>query len=195
MGAEPQEETPPTTTQDCPDTVHGCYYDDEEKLFQAVYESPDKPIIDVDEYVKCFNTNTSAKVTLYSDQPNPGTRDAYNGTDVGHAFFSIEQSINGDIIRRTMGFYPDEDKVNPITDRSSPSAFGNDDNRGYNIRYEQDVSGAQLSSVLNIVSNASGIYHLNNNNCTHCYWHSKCDRSECANNGGKMAGRWRAESR
>ncbi|MTI87583.1 MAG: hypothetical protein FH748_06395 [Balneolaceae bacterium] len=142
--------------QDCPDDVDECYWDIEEKLFQAEVPSPDHPIEDIDEHLACFDTGQHAIVSLHADQPDPGTDEPHNGFDVGHSFFTIKQNLGGKTIRRTIGYYPNERMVNPITDPMSSGVLGIDDDENFNVTLDVMVMPDELNGILNIIRNAGG---------------------------------------
>lgn len=128
-------------------------------------------IPDIQEYLECFNISSSATLTLYVDQPKPGTRKTWAGNplfgtdnvDVGHTFIGIEQGG----IKRYFGFYPDGG-VDPKA--SSPSNSGAamfDSSHTWDVSVSTTISGSQLSDVIDyVVDNASSTYNLETYNCT-----------------------------
>lgn len=122
-------------------------------------------ITDVTVYLKCFNLNSGAKVTIYVDQPTANSRDTWSGgitnPDVGHTFVSIQQGS----ITRVLGFYPSQG-VNPFTSPSAKSALVDDSNHPYDLSVEITVTSAQLSSIINLAKNSPKNYNLNTYNCT-----------------------------
>ncbi|MBO0322516.1 hypothetical protein J0X14_09415 [Muricauda sp. CAU 1633] len=134
-----------------------------------VVYSPDNPINDIRDYLKCFDINKSAKITIYADQPKPNSSDAYINVGsifrpqyvVGHTFVSIEQGGNTSVF----GFYPDGDP-DPFN-RSMPGIFGNDQREVYDVSISRTVSGSTLQRILNTTYNyTNSQYDLNTKNCT-----------------------------
>lgn len=126
--------------------------------------SPDKPVQDVREYLKCITASQGATFTVYARQPRPGTTDTWAGTlrnpDVGHTFISITQ--NG--ITRVLGFYPTSEKA--IVD-DGPSIMGDNSQEAYSVSITTTLSPAQLASLLAYINaHSSDTYSLNNYNCT-----------------------------
>lgn len=131
----------------------------------AVYE-PEKPILDVNEYVKCFALSKPAKITFYADPPINGSAIKFSKYDkAGHAFITIEQNNNGNLVRRTLGFYPDE-AIDPVFVTSGPSILGDNSDNVYDVKLSVDVTGLQLAKILNLVRNSNPIYDLQKYNCT-----------------------------
>jgi|GEM_PF-5994377 len=122
---------------------------------------PDIPVTDIKQYLKCFNTNQPATLTVYTRQPTPGTSDTWsiNG-GVGHAFVSISQ--NG--ITRVFGFYPTS-KAAIISD--SPGVFGDNSQTTYTVSISKQIFGGDLYSLLQYTyAKANAIYKLPLYNCT-----------------------------
>lgn len=121
-------------------------------------------IPDVREYTKCFNQSQGARLTLYVDQPKPGTRSTWAGIitdpEVGHTFISITQGN----ITRVLGFYPSAG-VSPLAPATSSILF-NDSNHPYNVSIGKIITSSQLTNLLNYINNYSRIYDLNTYNCT-----------------------------
>jgi len=122
---------------------------------------PDIPVTDIKQYLKCFNTNQPATLTVYTRQPTPGTSDTWsiNG-GVGHAFVSISQ--NG--ITRVFGFYPTS-KTAIISD--SPGVFGDNSQTTYTVSISKQIFGGDLYSLLQYTyAKANASYKLPLYNCT-----------------------------
>jgi hypothetical protein len=122
-------------------------------------------IQNIDEYLKCFNRNMSAQITIFVDEPLPGTGDSFDKSNVGHAFISITQLVNGQMITRTMGFYP-EGWATPINPLSSGALF-NDSGHAWDVQLTVNITSSQLTSILNsIAALSTNSSDLNNFNCT-----------------------------
>jgi len=146
---------------------------------------PTNIIANIQEYVKCFSnyggSDHSYQVMVCVDQPEPGTRNAWNlsssgaagssfGTnpiDAGHVFLVLSENFSGYSIVRNVGFYPTT-KVFPWSS-SAQGQLNNDDGHGYNISLTVTVDNGQFFNILNYISqgnNAGYLYDLNTNNCT-----------------------------
>lgn len=128
-------------------------------------EGPDVPVTDIRQYLRCFDVNQPATLTVYARQPVPGTNDTYafhgvNKPDVGHTFISISQ--NG--ITRVVGFYP----ISPISIFvTEPGIFGDNSQTPYTVSASKQINGGNLYSLLHYIYSADGKkYDLQKYNCT-----------------------------
>lgn len=128
--------------------------------------SPETPIYDIRGYLKCFNLNQSAKVTIHSDQPlaNSGTPYTITPFSVGHSFITIKQ---GNEIM-TLGFYPESGTGFFLPTKG---IMGNDSSHSYDVSISLNVSPAQLSSIIEFsveynIGTGNYQYDLDTNNCT-----------------------------
>ncbi|WP_127023534.1 hypothetical protein [Flagellimonas beolgyonensis] len=124
--------------------------------------SPDNPINDMNDYLECFTTSQGATITVYVNEPNPGSGDTHVGSYVGHTFVSIQQGSN----IATFGFYPVSDDIKPLFGTSSPSKMGDDGKDPYTVSISSTVTGAKLGNILNYAKNYQSSYDLNTYNCT-----------------------------
>jgi|GEM_PF-2146513 len=118
-------------------------------------------------YLNCFDTNSSASITIYVDQPIPDTRNTWGGSIfdpfVGHTFVSITQGG----ITRVFGFYPGPGQsVNPLTQPSVSSALYDDGSHSYDVSITTTINSIELTNIINIANNYNGTYDLNTYNCT-----------------------------
>jgi hypothetical protein len=122
-------------------------------------------IADIIEYLECFNRSSPAQLTIYVDEPVPGSGQSHDKSDVGHVFISITQQVNSQMITRTFGFYP-SGWVTPL----NPSSGGdivNDSGHEYNVQLTLTLNPTQLTDLLNnAISNNNSDYNLNTFNCT-----------------------------
>lgn len=132
----------------------------------VVVMPPDKPINDVIAYLKCFSRTTGGKITFYADQPVAGTSKFLSIKElVGHAYISIEQNVGGIVIRRAIGFHPEEG-VSAVFNTSAPSKLGDDSNIEYDVKYTVNVTAATMGKVLTMILNPKPVYHIESYNCT-----------------------------
>ena len=119
---------------------------------------PTTPVVSIQQYLKCFNVNQAATLTIYVKQAVTGTTATYNGTDVGHAFISLSQ--NG--TTRVFGFYPSSNAVVlfPVT-----RVFGDDSQHDYDVSITTTIPPASLNNILNYTYNYTSNYSLQHNNC------------------------------
>ena len=125
---------------------------------------PDVPVTNIKQYLKCFDTNQPATLTVYARQPVPGTNDTYAFHDgkpgVGHAFISINQ--NG--ITRVLGFYP----TSPVSFMvDALGMWGDNSQTSYTGSASIKINGGNLYSLLQYIYSLEGKdYKLSTFNCT-----------------------------
>lgn len=127
---------------------------------------PAKPITDVRGYIGCFSVSKGAIITFYADQPTAGVAATYSMKEkVGHAYITIEQLLNGRIVRRTLGYHP-SGVISPFLNKDANSVLGDDSNEPYDVRLSVSVTGETLGTILGLVQNYNPVYNLENYNCT-----------------------------
>ena len=124
--------------------------------------------MNISDFLKCFNRLKGATFTIYSDQPVAGARNSIDvgidGRDVGHAFVSIEQIVNGVTIIRTFGFYPAGDAG--LLSPEDNAAFSNDGSQDYDVKVSKAITPGQLSAIINKAKSVSNApYNLYQYNC------------------------------
>lgn len=135
------------------------------------FSSPDKPISNVKDEVKCFNDNATSTytITVNVNQPVPGKRDVFEPLEafpVGHTYFTLQQkNPDGSSITRNIGFYP-KNSVKPGS-ATDVGTFGEDSNTPFDVSLKISVSGADFITFVNtIISQQRLMYDLDNFNCT-----------------------------
>jgi hypothetical protein len=149
------------------------------ELPEYVVEAPtdDKKISDRKDYLKCFDGTKPAKLTIYADQPVPGTRRAWAfPKNVGHSFISIEQTVNSKTVIRTFGFYPNE-SANPL-DKQDDSALFDDSGHTFDVSVSFEITPTELSKIIDYTATKMpSVYHLDDFNCTN-FVVSSCDYAQ-----------------
>lgn len=119
------------------------------------------PIENINEHLKCFNSNNPAKVTIYVTQPVNNSAACEFNLNVGHAFIGISQNQN----IRTIGFYP-KGKAHPGSPEQ-PMQFRDNQNKPWDVSVAMDISSDELNNLLNYIKNGTpDIYNLNSFNCS-----------------------------
>ncbi|MGX5817168.1 hypothetical protein ACWKWU_03180 [Chitinophaga lutea] len=126
---------------------------------------PDKPILNVLDYLRCIFPFESSRITFYVDQPDSDGSDFSFKEKAGHAYIAIEQVWNGTMTRRTFGFYPLKD-VTPYFPKGGVSQLGDDAGREYDVSLEVVVPGNVTAAIIKFVLNYSPTYHIEDYNCT-----------------------------
>lgn len=140
---------------------------------------------DIQDYFKCFTnvagSSNKYRVTICVDQPNPGTRTAWNlsstgvggsssganPVNVGHTFLILTEETPTGTITRNVGFYP-QDYVSPASPVDK-GVLNNNEQHLYNIALTVDVNSSQFFNVQNFISQVKSSgqnYDLDNYNCT-----------------------------
>ncbi|NBL63754.1 hypothetical protein GV828_00915 [Flavobacterium sp. NST-5] len=141
---------------------------------QAVVDAPNVPIVNMHNYLNCFDTSEPATITLYADQPTTGSHSIYGDDTVGHAFISIKQGTK----IKTLGFYPqcstcsilpNPNTMDPRDFISVAGVFGNDENHAYDVSVTTTINAIQLSNLIGFMNNialSNPQYNLGSMNCT-----------------------------
>lgn len=127
---------------------------------------PTSPVTDLNFYTGCFDRSQPGKLTIYVDQPQPGSDEPFTILGkMGHVFISLEQKVGGTTIRRFFGFHP-SGKVSPFGNRISPGVIGNDQSRKHDIYLPIELNAIQFDAALGAIFNHTPNYDLENYNCT-----------------------------
>ena len=141
-----------------------------------VYEDIPGEVINLDDYLDCFNSATSSdnfKLTVFVDQPIANDDDTWvnNGTlldpeiDVGHTFIGIQMNQGGAITNQTIGFYPSSG-VNPLNPDTT-GAWIDDGAHHYDVSVSIDLNYTEFTNLINFIQTyGTPIYDLNSENCT-----------------------------
>lgn len=108
-------------------------------------DEPEVPILDMEDYLDCFDTNSNATVTIYVQEPSAGSGNPFSffGNGVGHAFIGISQGSN----QASYGFYPEESAK--LGDNSGDTGrFGNDSDTEFTVSISVNVDGDTLESII-----------------------------------------------
>lgn len=130
-----------------------------------IFEPPRLPVLDAAAFMRCFDLNLPATVTIYADQPVPGYDEPVSITGgIGHAFVTIEQRQGSTIIKRTIGFYSSE-RVNPFSRTSAESRLGDDQGRDYDVSISVIAAPGQVKAAIQAIIDYPAIYDIEHYNC------------------------------
>jgi hypothetical protein len=122
-------------------------------------------------YIDCSQTgNATFYLTLFAEQPKPGSRDPYSGNpitgiDVGHTFISLSTNYGGNQKTISFGFYPSTEV--DLTNTTVPMSIYDDGGHDFSVSATIQLSCSQFNQVLiNSVNATTNNYDLNNFNCT-----------------------------
>lgn len=126
---------------------------------------PDVVIRDRADYFRCIKSASPAILTIYVDQPKPGSTVPVAGTDVGHSWVSISQTIGGTTVTRVVGYYP-LDGASPVDPRDT-GVMVNDSGHPYDVSVSVPLTPREVRQFLEFTINrVPPIYDLNSFNCT-----------------------------
>jgi len=119
--------------------------------------------IDPKQELKCFDRTKPAKLTIYIEQANPGTRDLVGQNQVGHVFVGIEQGT----IRRLFGYYPTENSTRAgVLLRTNYAAILRENSgHNYDVKIEKDITSLQLTKIILEAEKFHATYNLENYAC------------------------------
>jgi len=136
---------------------------EEEKEEAPVPDRPDHPISDNKCFFSTVDLNKGATLTIYVDEPNPGTGNVKKGLNVGHTFIGITQGEN----QYTYGFYPNVPGYKTVTNDNFPSVLGKDDRHTFSVSVSTEISPEQLQKIIELSQKSYGRqYNLSYSNCT-----------------------------
>ena len=127
-----------------------------------VVVGPSKEIMDINDYLRCFDLSQNATLIIYVDQPIPNSPNAYSlSGDVGHTFIALQQGG----VRRVLGYWP-KTSVHPALSPTDVKAFGNDENHFFDVNLSTQISATQLLNIVGYINSVPRTYDLNNYNCS-----------------------------
>jgi RHS repeat-associated protein len=130
------------------------------------------PKITIAQIIAAFGDLSKAvsySITLYVEQPLPGSRNVKLGSNsVGHTFISLTVTYaNGTTESQTFGFFPGDKGGNPLSPQSSGSTFRNNENHGWDESISKNISKGDFNSILSTASLfESQPYNMDSRNCT-----------------------------
>jgi hypothetical protein len=114
-------------------------------------------------------------VTIYVDQPKPGTREKWAWNDngdkmsAGHTFVGLKkENQDGTFVEYIVGYYPINNSVSPLTgDATDAGGFRNNNTSGYDVSISYTVMGEHFVAALNYLNSLNNTtYNLNTQNCS-----------------------------
>ena len=136
---------------------------DGNKVEVPVIYRPDHPISDNKCFFSTVDLNKGATLTIYVDEPKPGTGEVVKWINVGHTFIGITQGEN----QYTYGFYPNVPGIRTIGNGNFPSVLGKDDGHTFSVSFSAEISPEQLQKIVELSQKSYGRqYNLSYSNCT-----------------------------
>ncbi len=123
------------------------------------------PISNISQYMGAFDLSQTipGKVTIYVAQPVWGSRIGSSGAYLGGTFITLEQTVNGRVVRRSIGVFPSH-SVN--TDHpAAPAQCGNTESYFYTIKLDGDIDGHQFVRIWDLIYEAgTGTFDIGDTN-------------------------------
>ena len=141
----------------------GMAKEEEKKEEAPVIYRPDHPISDNKCFFSTVDLNKGATLTIYVDEPNPGTGDVKKGINVGHTFIGITQGEN----QYTYGFYPNVPGYKTLANDNVGSVLGKDNEHTFSVSISAEVTPEQLQKIIELSQKSyTRQYNLSYSNCT-----------------------------
>jgi hypothetical protein len=141
----------------------GMAKEEEEKEEAPVIYRPTHPISNNKCFFSTLDLNKGATLTIYVDEPKPGTGEVVKWINVGHTFIGITQGEN----QYTYGFYPNVPGIRTIGNGNFPSVLGKDDGHTFSVSFSAEISPEQLQKIVELSQKSYGRqYNLSYSNCT-----------------------------
>lgn len=145
-------------------------------IFDAGGGNGAKPITNIEKYIKCFTNNDNKPVSgykfaVFAEQPGPGTRKIYTGTQVtpnpGHSFIMIERTYtDGTKNNIVIGFYPNS-PVNAVINQNTLGKLMDNEEHDYNVKVELEIDKSKFDQIIAYIkSKETATYSLQTYNCT-----------------------------
>jgi hypothetical protein len=123
------------------------------------------------EYLKCFKSrpNSTFKVSVNVSQPVQNDRKVNQGTDAGHTFLTLEQSFDGQTVRKSIGFYPNSAWETVFGAPNQAPLYVNNQLKGYDVSITSTLNESQFMGIVENIrtySNNGYRYDLHTFNCS-----------------------------
>ena len=141
----------------------GMAKEEEKKEEAPVPDRPDHPISNNKCFFSTVDLNKGATLTIYVDEPKPGTGGVIKWINVGHTFIGITQGEN----QYTYGFYPNVPGIRTIGNNDVSSVLGKDDRHTFSVSFSTEISPEQLQKIIELSQKSyARQYNLSSSNCT-----------------------------
>jgi hypothetical protein len=128
----------------------------------------DQPRVDPKELVICFGSipdqGATMQVTVYVQEPFPGTFFNIGPNSVGHTAIGLTKTNGSSTVTQVIGFYPD---ASGIAKMHAPSKIvNNGGDLQYNVSITYTVSADDFNKITSYIASPPGTYDLMEFNCT-----------------------------
>jgi hypothetical protein len=127
-----------------------------------------KPGIISKDFMKCFqdipDQGATMKVTVYVQEPWPGTTFNIGPNSVGHTAIGLTKTSGSQSITQVVGFYPDATGLDKM--HAPSKVVNNGGDLEYNNSISYTVSAANFQKISSYIANPPATYDLTSFNCT-----------------------------
>ncbi len=127
----------------------------------------DHAAVNPKELIKCFGNipdqGATMKVTIYVQEPFPGTTFNYGPNSVGHVAIALTKSNGTSSITQIVGFYPNASGASKM---HAPSKIVDNSSLDYNVNINYTVTADNFNAIANYISNPPATYDISDFNCT-----------------------------
>ncbi len=127
-----------------------------------------KSAINPANFMKCFGNipdkDAKMKVTLYVQEPFPGTTFNLGPNSVGHVAIGLSKTNGNQSITQVVGFYPNATGLDKMHAPSKVADNGGD--LKYNVSISYTVNAKSFADISKYIANAPAVYDLTTFNCT-----------------------------
>ena len=125
------------------------------------------PAIDPKRYMDCFgglpDAGAKMKITVYVQEPFPGTSFNIGPNSVGHVAIALSKTSGSQTVTQVLGFYPDATGLAKLHARSK---LVNNSNLDFDVSISYTISAAQFNKIVAYVASPPTAYDVKNFNCT-----------------------------
>jgi hypothetical protein len=125
------------------------------------------PAIKPKSLMDCFSdipdAGASMKVTVFVQEPFPGTSFNIGPNSVGHVAIGLTKSNGSQSITQVVGYYPDATGASKF---HCSSKIVDNSNLDYNVSISYTITAGNFRSISNYIANPPGTYDLMDFNCT-----------------------------
>ncbi|MDB4921833.1 hypothetical protein [Mucilaginibacter sp.] len=126
------------------------------------------PAINPKSLMDCFGNVPSAgaamKVTVYVQEPFPGTSFNIGPNSVGHVAIGLTKTNGNNSVTQIVGYYPNASGLDKI--HAPSKVVNNGGDLEYNVSISYTVSAGQFNQITSYISNPPTHYDLTDFNCT-----------------------------
>lgn len=126
------------------------------------------PGINTKDFMKCFanipDQGANMKITIYVQEPFPGTTFNLGPNSVGHAAIGLTKTNGSQSITQVVGFYPDATGLDKM--HAPSKVVNNGGDLEYNVSITYNVTADNFQKISNYIASPPATYDLVNFNCT-----------------------------